>query len=333
VTVLVTGGSGLVGSHVLEALRSRGEHVRALVLKESRSVVEALGAESVTGDVTDGDAWRRAAGGVRGIVHAAAFVAPRVPFAEFERVNVTGTRLAAQTARAAGVRLVHVSSVAVFGRSVVYAGRGNVAEDFPFHPLPERDFYARTKRMAEEVVQGEAARGRLSAAAIRPSVIYGERDRLFTPRVIATVRRGVMPQIGPGTNHLSCVYAGNVASAIVAALDAPATPGFRAYNVTQDAPPLLTQRQFLAAFADALGVRLRFIPVPVVLAHLGVRLWSGALRLVHPRRYAGLAGAAVWFLVGENPYVAERIRAELGWTPPFDAATAIQRAVRWFAAR
>jgi len=334
VTVLVTGGSGLVGSHVLEALRSRGEPVRALVRSESRALVEAFGAEPVIGDVTDAETWRRAAAGVRGIVHAAALVAHRAPFEAFERVNVGGTRLATEAARRAGARLIHVSTVAVYGRSVAYtAGRHGVAEDLPFQPLPTRDFYARTKRMAEAVVQEEAARGGLSVTALRPNVIYGERDRLFTPRVIATLRRGLVPQIGPGTNHLSCVYAGNVASAVVAALDAPPREGFRAYNVTQDAPPLLTQREFLAAFAEALGVRLRRIPIPILLARVAAELWSWVQRSLRPGRYAGLAGAAVWFLVGENPFVAERIRVELGWTPPFDARAAIQRSVTWFAAR
>jgi len=332
VTVLVTGGSGLVGSHVLEALRVRGEETRALVRRESWSAVEALGAKAVLGDVTDDDAWRRAAAGVRGIVHAAALVAPRAPFEAFERVNVGGTRRAVEAARRAGARLIHVSSVAVYGRSVAHAaGRGAVTEDFPFQPLPARDFYARTKRMADELVQREASAGGPSAVVIRPNVIYGERDRLFTPRVIATVRRGFVPQIGPGTNHLSCVYAGNVASAILAALDAPRLDGCRAYNVTHDAPPHLTQREYLAAFAEAAGVRMRRLPVAIPLARLGMELWSAAQRLLRPGRYAGLAGAAVWFLVGENPYVAERIRAELGWTPPFAARAAIQRSADWFA--
>jgi nucleoside-diphosphate-sugar epimerase len=328
VTVLVTGGSGLVGSHVLEMLRGRGEPVRALVRSDSRPAVEALGAEPVIGDVTDADAWRRASSGVRAIVHAAALVAPRARFEEFDRVNVGGTRLATQTARTVGARLIYVSTVAVYGRSEAYAaGHGAVAEDFPFQPLPERDFYARTKRMADVLVQEMAARGGLSATLIRPNVIYGERDRLFTPRVIATLRRGFVPQIGHGMNHLSCVYAGNVASAIVAALDAPIKEGYRAYNVTQDAPPLLTQGEFFAAFAEVLGVRPRRLRIPISLAHIGVGLWGAVQRVVGPRRYAGLAGSAVSFVVGDNPYVTRRVRAELGWTPPFDPRSAIRRTV------
>jgi len=310
-TVLVTGGRGLVGSHVIEALRVAGEEVRVF-----------------EGDVTDADAWRRAGKGVAAIFHAAAKVAQSLPFPEYERINVGGTQLAVETARAAGARLVHMSSASVYGRSGAFAaGRGAVDEDFPFQPIPEHDFYARTKRMAEELVRDSG----LPAIAIRSNVIYGERDRLFTARVIATVKKGIFPLIGPGTNHLSCVYVGNVGSAIVAALKArPAK--FRVYNVTADAPPALTQREFIGAFAEDLGVRLFRFPAPVFLARLGSRVFAQLQRLRYPGRYAGLGGAAVSFITGENPYTAARVQRELGWTPPFDTRTGISRAVVWFQA-
>jgi len=328
VTVLVTGAAGLVGTHVLDALRARGERPRALVREHSVATVEAFGAEAVVGGVTDVITWQRAATGVRAIIHAAALVASHDSFDEFTRVNVGGTRLAVEAARRTGARLIHVSTVAVYGRGAVYkAGEQGVTEDYPFQPLPASDFYARSKRAAEQLVQQEAARGGVSAIAIRPNVIYGERDRLFTGRLIANLRRGLLPQIGPGTNHLSCVYAGNVASAILAALDAPAQPRFRAYNVTRDAPPLLTQREFLARFAGALGLRPLRVRVPVPLIRIGVAAWSVLMRLVLPGRYTALGNSAMSFILGENPYSVERIRAELGWAPPFDARTAIGHSV------
>ena len=327
--VLVTGAGGLVGTHVLEALRDRGERPRALVREHSRKLVEALGAEAVIGDVTDAITWKRASQGVRAIVHAAALVAPHEFFQEFTRVNVGGTRLAAEAARRNRVPLIHVSSVAVYGRIAVYqAGAAGVTEDYEFQPLPALDYYARSKRAAEQLVQQEAARGGLSAVAIRPDVIYGERDQLFTRRVIANIRRRVLPRIGPGTNHLSCVYAGNVASAIVAAIDAPAKPGFRAYNVTRDAPPLLTQREFFATFAEALGVRPIPVRIPAAAIRMGVRTWSLLMRLVLPGRYTVLGNAAMSFILGENPYSIERIGRELGWTPPIEMRAAICRSVR-----
>jgi nucleoside-diphosphate-sugar epimerase len=327
VTILVTGGSGLVGTHVLRALQERaGTRVRALVRRNSQSIVEEFGAEAVVGDVTDPAIWQRAAQGVSGIVHSAALVASPNTYDEYVRVNVGGTRLALEAARRERVALVHVSSVAVYGRD---ADQTAITEDFPFQPLPERDYYARAKRAAEELVQREASRDGLSAIAIRPNVIYGEHDTLFTARLVANLRRALVPQIGPGTNLLSCVYAGNVASAILAALDAPPSPGFRAYQVTRDAPPLLTQREFFTTLAEQLGLRPRFIRVPTSVVRLGIALWTGALRLVHPRRYAALAGSAVQFITGKNPCVIDRIVTELGWNPPFDTRTAIGRTVRW----
>ncbi len=315
--VLVTGASGLVGSHVVAALGVRGEHVRALVRPASRAAVERLDAEAILGDVTDPAAWRAATrGGIRGIVHAAAVVQRRATWEHYVAVNVDATRLAVETARATGARLVHISSVAVYGGSAAYPTEAECrAEDFPFQPIAAHDFYARTKRLAEEVVRDAG----LAAAAIRPTVIYGERDRLFTPRVIRALRLPLQLQIGPGSNRLSCVYAGNVAAAALAALDRPLA-GFRAYNVTGDAPPALSQREFFAAFAAALGRPFRPVRIPPPLAHVLLGLFTA-------RR---LARAAARFLTGDNPYVDDRARTELDWRPAIAARDAIGRTVRWF---
>jgi len=93
-SVLVTGASGLVGSHVVEALVARGDAVRALVRPASRAAVLRLGADAVVGDVTDPAAWRAAARGVRAIVHAAAIVQRRASWEQYVAVNVEATRLA-----------------------------------------------------------------------------------------------------------------------------------------------------------------------------------------------------------------------------------------------
>jgi nucleoside-diphosphate-sugar epimerase len=114
------------------------------------------------------------------------------------------------------------------------------------------------------------------------------------------------------------VYAGNVATAIAAALEAPVA-GFRAYNVTADAPPPLTAREFLEAFAAAYGARPRFFRVPAMVAGMVMSLWTGP----------ALARAALSFITGENPYVTDRAHAELCWTPHLASREAIARTVRW----
>lgn len=320
-TVLVTGARGLVGSHVVEALIAHGEPVRALVRPGSRAALEG-GVDAVIGDVTDAAAWHAAARGVRAIVHAAALVQRRGTWEEYVAVNVDATRLAVAAARETGARLVHISSVAVYGGTAAYPRETERRdEDYPFQPIAERDFYGRTKRMAEAVVREAAARREVVAVALRPTVIYGERDRLFTPRLLRALRLRLVPQIGPGTNRLSCVYAGNVATAAVAALDVPIHE-FRAYNITSDGAPALSQREFFGAFAAALGRAYRPIPVPRPLARLVIGLFTA-------RR---LARAAVGFLSGDNPYVDGRAGRELGWAPPTPAPRAIARTAAWFLA-
>ena len=321
-TVLVTGASGLVGSHVVEALVRRGEAVRALVRPASRDAVVRLGAEAFTGDVTDAAAWQDATRGVRAIVHAAAIVQGRASWDQYVAANVESTRLAVVAARAGSARLVHISSVAVYGGTAAYPVTPECRdEDYPFLPIPDSDFYGRTKRMAEAVVRQAAEQREIDAVALRPNVIYGERDRLFTPRVIRVLRLPVAPRIGAGTNRLACVYAGNVAAAALAALAAQ-DRGFRAYNVTSDGPAALSQQQFFAAFAAALGRPYRPVPIPAWLA-------ESVAALLTARR---LGRAAVSFLRGDNPYSDARIRADLGWRPVASAPAAIARTVAWFVA-
>lgn len=270
--------------------------------------------------MTDPAAWERAsAGGLAGIVHTAAIVQrPRTGYARYVAVNVGGTRLAVTAARSCGAPLVHVSSVAVYGGSSAYTPRvERRTEDYPFGPIDERDYYARTKREAEAVVRAAASEpAGLCAVALRPNVIYGERDRLFTPRLLRAMRLRFVPLFGGGANHLSTVYAGNVAAAAVRALDVR-RPGFRAYNVTTDAPPLLTFHEFFDAFANEAGIRIRPVRIPVALARVLIGVWTGP----------ALARAALSFVTGENPYVADHARAELGWAPPFSPREAIARTV------
>src|SRR2546426_4315427 len=101
-SVLVTGASGLVGSHVVEALVARGEPVRALVRPASRAAVLRLGAEAVTGDVTDPAAWQAAARGGPALVHSAAIVQRRGPWGPYVAGNVDGAPLAGGPAPTAG---------------------------------------------------------------------------------------------------------------------------------------------------------------------------------------------------------------------------------------
>lgn len=325
--IVVTGGTGLVGRHVIAALRARNETVVALA-RSDRSAAEltALGAEPVRGSLTDPEALERAFAGADAAVHAAAVVLSRRDWSHFHATNVVGTEAVARRAARHGARLVHLSSVAVYGRRATYErGERSVGEEFGLdRPLFPGDHYARSKREAEAALWRVAAETGLSAVALRPCVIYGEGDRHFSPRVARTVRTGFAPLVGDGANHLGAVYAGNVAAAVLAALDRPDVAG--PFNVANDG--FLTQREFLERFAAGLGVRLRVLRIPRAIAWSAAIMVDGAMRTVRPSAPMALLKSAMQFLGNPNPFTSARAERALGWRPAVSPPEAVERTGR-----
>ena len=205
-------------------------------------------------------------------------------------------------------------------------GAGRIDESTAWAELSTEEFYALSKRRAEDAVFAVARETGLSAVALRPCVIYGERDRTFLPHVIRVQKLGFAPLVGSGTNALSIVYAGNVADAVLAALEHPEVKG--PFNVTNEGD--ITQREFFTAVGSALNRRTHFltIPVPAALAITAVAHWFR--HLLAPKKYAGFGASAVRFLSKNNPFTSDRARRELGWKPTTTPEEAIARSVRWF---
>ncbi|HEX7937380.1 MAG TPA: NAD-dependent epimerase/dehydratase family protein, partial [Gemmatimonadaceae bacterium] len=143
---LVTGATGLVGSHIAELLLHQGWSVRALV-RSSPSLGQLLpGVEPATGDVLDEASFRRAAQGCNVVFHAAANIIVPGGWDAYRVTNIEGTRNAIGAAENAGARLLQVSSVAVYGPSSRYdaAKRGEKTDERTvLAPLSDRAFYAR----------------------------------------------------------------------------------------------------------------------------------------------------------------------------------------------
>lgn len=324
--VFLTGGTGLVGSHVATLLRSEGHPVRALHRANSvTGYLEGLECELVQGDLQDPvDELARGMVGCSGIVHCAAVIYSGGPWAQVHAVNVEGSDTVFRAAATAGIgRGVHLSSVAVYGGAFEGADEEFSLDRAPLHP---REHYARSKREAEAVVSRRARESGMAVSILRPSVLYGERDRLFIPTVVRVLDWPCQILLGSGRTPIPAVYAGNLADAIVATLRSPLPEGARAFNLGGDHP--LSQRHLYTELARVLGKRARLVPLPAALVVSFARIGEAfGLRVpgaeeLSLRRAASLA-------VRPNPYRSTRLRAELGWTPPVSLATALERTGRW----
>lgn len=321
----VTGATGLVGSHVVERLLAEGHDVRTLVRPRADVTwLQTTGCTIVPGDIGDTvELLAESMAGCDTLVHAAALVGARTSRERYHDLNVRGTGVVMAAAVAAGVRrVVHVSSVAVYGNL-----RGPITEErWREQPIRPGAYYAASKRMAEEEAWRHDGADGMRVVTVRPSLIYGERDRHVAPRMDRLVRRRILPLPDRGMHSPPLVYAGNVARGIVAALTDPVAQG-RAYNLAQDhTEPLV---RIVREWAG-----LRGIPAPRVV-NLPGRLLEGAARAadVLSRTVPGidLPGLArpARLLRSDNPYDSSRARAELGWDPSVRLPEALRRTAAW----
>jgi nucleoside-diphosphate-sugar epimerase len=324
-TALVTGATGLVGSHIVDRLLTNGWAVRALVRQPSTARA-AADVEQVPGDILNEDSFRSAARRCDTIFHTAAAVTASGGWEAFRRPNVEGTRNAIAAAESSGARLLQLSSVAVYHAR--YADpRRKVDEDTPLGPLPERAYYARSKRESEALVLEACAAGRIWATAVRPDVIYGRRDRQFVPRIARFLSTGFAPVIGGGHSTLAIVHAANVAHGAVLAATHDGARG-RAYNLANDFD--VSVRDFYRLAAEGLGRRIRLVPVPYGIARTAFAALLAAAKLATGGRASVINADSISMVTRDNPFTSERARRELGWSPGVRPEQGVPDAFRWW---
>jgi 2-alkyl-3-oxoalkanoate reductase len=324
---LVTGATGLLGSHLAERLTTAGLPVRALVRAGSRTdFLDALGVEIVPGDLTDPAACAAAVADVALVFHCAAKVGDWGKWSEFQTGCMLATRILAQAAVNARVnRFIHISSTSAYGHPT--DRETPIDETFPLgQNVWIFDYYTRSKVDCERLLWQMAGAG-LPLTVIRPSWLFGERDRTTTPRLVREFRQGRMMVVGKGDNPLSAVYAGVVAdAALLAALD-PGSAG-EAYNITSHGR--ITQREFLNLFADALHVPRVARQVPYRLAFTGGFLLEMQDRLLQRSRPPRVTRYGAWLLGRYLEYSTDKACRLLGWQPSISYEESIGRTVQWF---
>jgi nucleoside-diphosphate-sugar epimerase len=326
--VLVTGATGLLGSHLAQRLVTRGIPVRALVRPRSRTeYLEALGVEIVRGDLTDPTACAIALTDVAQVYHCAAKVGDWGTWHEFQTGCIDATRTLAEAAVRAGIdRFLHISSTSAYGHP---ADRATPVDET--EPLGQNvwflDYYTRSIVDCERLLWDLADSGRLPLTVIRPSWLFGERDRTTVPRFLREFGRGRVLVVGKGDNPLSAVYAGVVADAAIQAAHDPGSRG-EAYNISSQGR--ITQQEFLDLFADALGVPRVKRHVPYRLAFRGGFLMELQGRLLRQARPPRVTRYGAWLLGRYLEYSTEKARTRLSWEPALGYRESIERTIRWF---
>jgi nucleoside-diphosphate-sugar epimerase len=324
-TVLVTGATGFLGSHVIDLLLASGERPRVLVHPgESVGALADAGVDVHRGDIGDPAVPEAALRGVDRVLHCAARTGPWGPEGEYERTNVRAVETLVRNALAGGVqRVVHVSSITVHGNDVC----GGADESAPLREEPNP--YSRSKvaaeRLLRRMIQDEGA----PVTIVRPGWIYGPRDKASFARIAGRIEKGWMVMVGDGQNHLPLIYARDAAQGVLLASEAGQAAG-RCYLLVNDEP--VTQRDFISAIAAELGAPTPTRHIPYKLGLTLGAVAENVGRLARRREPPPVMRYGVQLLGGENRFTITRARHELGFAPRIDLAEGVRRSVEWYRA-
>lgn len=327
---LVTGATGLLGSHIVDKLLERGDEVRALARPTSDlSYLLEREVAVVYGDLRDLDSLRMAAQGTDVVFHAGALVSDWGPWQEFFDSTVKGTENMLEAAAAEGVpRFLHVSTDGVYSRK--YLGK-LMEENTPLEDRPLIwDYYRQAKVEAERLVWRYHQAGKLQVSVVRPGLIFGPRDRVMLPGIVRYLHSRPKLFLGRGDNRLPFVYAGDVAEACILAVTVEAAVG-QAYNVSSD--EIVTQRDLMTAVAEAIGVEPPRRSLPYAIAYSYGFLLEVLGKLTGRRERPLLTRMAVTIVGRDYREDVTKANRELDWRPKVSLKEAIKLSVDWLKER
>jgi nucleoside-diphosphate-sugar epimerase len=318
--LLVTGGTGFIGSHLAEEGRRRGADVVVLGLTErpeekaNAELLTRMGVEVLPGSITDAELCRRSARGATHIFHLAVAMREGGKRDEFfESINLGGTRHLLEAASLQRVeRFLYCSTIGIYG----HRAPGITREDSPLAP---GNIYERTKVSAERLVREFAEQCALPAVVLRPADVYGPRDQRLL-KLFRGISRGRFPLFGSGSGRRHMVYVDDVVSAFFKACERDNAVG---EGLIIAGPRACTLRELVeevtrATGSKRYGVRLPLAPMLGLAAVVeDVCAWLKIDPPIYRRRMD--------FFHSDSEFDISRARRVLDWEPRVDLREGVRR--------
>ena len=293
--IAITGGTGFVGSHLIEAAHTAGHQVNALTRREQP---EREGVRWIAGDLSSRDALEKLVTGADAIVHVAGTITGQTA-AAFAQGNVTGTLAMLAAATAGGVhRFVHVSSLAA--------------------REPKLSLYGASKKKGEELVMSSG----LDWAIVRPPAVYGPGDR-ETLELFRMAKLGLM--LMPPKGRVSVIHADDLARLLLALVD-PAAPTGCLVEPDDGKPGGWSHKEFARALAEAVGTRATVISSPGILLRLAAR----ADQLLRGEKAKLTTDRAAYFSHRNWVVEPKRIPARELWRPEIVTTDGLAATAGWY---
>lgn len=322
---MITGATGLVGSHVAERAHQFGLRTRTIVRASSdTSLLKQWGVEQIVGDLTNPEVLRQAASGATLVVHCAAKVGDWGPVEDYRDVNVRALDQLLQELESQNT-LRHFVDISSLG---VYEGRDHYGTDESEQPSSVGiDGYTLTKFEAEQLVLQHVRDKKLPATVLRPGFIYGPRDRTVLPKLLMRLKQGKVKFLGSGEQKMNNTYVENLVDAIFLALESDSAIG-EVYNITDGR--LVSKREFIGTAAQQAGYGIPTKSVPLPVAKSLARVMESTWKLLGKKEAPLLSNARIKFLGLNLDFCIDKARRQLGYDPQVDFTEGMRRTVEWF---
>jgi nucleoside-diphosphate-sugar epimerase len=328
--MLVTGGTGFLGSHLVQALLKGGHEVRALV-RHGSDVGKLKGAELVYGDLTEPDSLGQAVEGVETVYHLAAIRDKwGTPYQAYYTVNVEGTQHLLDATAGRVDKFVYCSTAGV----ARYPGNLQADESLPHNTDGHSQHcYHHTKALAEQLTLEYARTGQVLATVVRPTIVYGPGDTWgMMTKLVTMLAQGRFALVGDGRNHLHLVYVDDVIRAFLLAGESSRSVG-QVYIVAGPSP--ITLNNLLAKVCALLGVKPPRWHVPARVAKAvgwmleRAYLVKGKLGISALGEVPFLTRDKVDTLTVNRGFSSAKARRELGYHPTVGYDEGLRHTIDW----
>lgn len=327
--ILVTGGSGFLGRHLVSALGKAGYED---IVVFNRKPCEDLRSEHVSiiyGDLQDADAVEKATIGCDAVFHVAAKAGVWGPYRDYYRSNVVGTQNVLQACLKHNVRyLIYTSSpsVAFNGQPLV-----NVTEKVGYGNPRKMCAYAKTKMLAEKLILRANGEKNLKTVALRPHLIWGPGDNHLIPTILKAAQQRRLFQVGNGDNWVDISYVTNVAQAHLLALKELQNPASnvagRAYFISQGDPVQLWP--WLKQLLKKLGAPQPLLKMPTCVAYGLGALFELLYKLLCIKRQPPMTRFVAKELSQNHYFDISAAKMDLHYVPQISNEEGMELLVSW----
>lgn len=322
---LVTGGTGFIGSHLVEKLVVKGHEVRCLVRQTSNSArVKELGVELTYGDAMDKDSLSQAMKGREVVYHlvggGAISTASKEGWKKLWQLNVGSLRNILEVASRQDItRVVYFSSIAAMG-----VQKNTVLDESS--PCQPRIPYEQVKYESEQLARKYYLDSGVPVVIIRPPLVYGPGDtKSEVLKMARLIKRKLFPLIGGGKAVMPCVYVEDVAEGAILAAQSERAAGNTYILSDKQSYPF---KQIVRTIAEEMGANLRLVYIPLWLAKAGVGAVEITSKIVKTEPFFTLY--RLGSMTSHRFVSIEKARQELGYEPKFDLKQGLQKTIQWY---